>query len=49
MDSKSHDISVFFDVDPRVAVNTDDQEVVWGRARAGSILCSTWDPGNSAR
>ena len=37
VDSKSHDISVFFDVDPRVAVNTDDQEVVWGRARAGSL------------
>jgi hypothetical protein len=37
VDSKSHEISVFFDVDPRVAVNTDDQEVVWGRARAGSL------------
>ncbi len=37
VDSKSHDISIFFDVDPRVAVNTDDQDVVWGRARAGSL------------
>jgi hypothetical protein len=37
VDSKSHDISIFFDVDPRVAVNTDDQEVVWGRAHAGSL------------
>jgi hypothetical protein len=37
VDSKSHDVAVFFEVDPRVAVNTDDQEVVWGRARAGSL------------
>jgi hypothetical protein len=36
-DSKSHDVSIFFDVDPRVAVNTDDQDVVWGHAHAGSM------------
>jgi hypothetical protein len=37
VDSKLHEISVFLQVDPSVAVNTDDQEVVWGRARAGSL------------
>jgi hypothetical protein len=33
----SHDISLLVDVDPVIAVNTADQPVTWGRARAGNL------------
>ena len=37
VDGKKHDISIYFDVDPVFAVNTNDQQVTWSRARAGSL------------
>ncbi len=36
-DSASHDVTVFLDVDPRIAVNTGDQPVVWGRSHVGDL------------
>jgi hypothetical protein len=36
-DGKKHDVAVYFDADPVLAVNTQDQHVVWSRARAGSL------------
>jgi Domain of unknown function (DUF4965)/Domain of unknown function (DUF1793)/Domain of unknown function (DUF5127)/Domain of unknown function (DUF4964) len=36
-DAKTHQVSLFLDVDARVAVNTDDQEVIWGRSQAGTL------------
>ena len=36
-DAKSHQVSLYLDVDSRVAVNSDDQEVVWGRAHVGGL------------
>src|ERR1019366_5596714 len=36
-DSASHDVTVFLDVDPRIAVNTGDQAVVWGRSHVGNL------------
>ncbi len=32
-----HDVSIFLDVDPVIAVNTADQAVTWGRTRAGNL------------
>ncbi|MBV9766188.1 MAG: DUF4965 domain-containing protein [Acidobacteriaceae bacterium] len=36
-DAKRHDVSIYLDADPVLAVNTADQQVVWSRARAGSL------------
>jgi hypothetical protein len=36
-DGKKHDVQVYFDADPVLAVNTQEQHVVWSRARAGSL------------
>ncbi len=36
-DGKKHDISIYLDADPVLAVNTGDQQVIWSRARAGSL------------
>lgn len=36
-DGKQHDVSIYLDADPVLAVNTPDQHVVWSRARAGSL------------
>ncbi len=36
-DSKRHELSIYMDADPVVAVNTGDQHVVWSRARAGAL------------
>jgi hypothetical protein len=36
-DGKTHDISLYLDVDPIVAVNTVDEQVTWSRAHAGSL------------
>src|SRR6202043_2717990 len=33
----THDVSVLIDVDPVIAVNSDDQPVTWGRSKAGSL------------
>ena len=41
VDGKKHDISLYFDVDPVLAVNTNDQQVTWSRARAGSLTVLT--------
>src|SRR6202789_3044581 len=32
-DGRPHSVSVLLDVNPRVAVNTDDEEVTWGRSK----------------
>ena len=36
-DSTSHEVTVFLDVDPRIAVNTGDQPVTWGRSHIGNL------------
>jgi hypothetical protein len=36
-DGKGHDVSVCLDVDPRIAVNSDDEEVVWGRSHTRAL------------
>jgi hypothetical protein len=36
-DGKSHQVTLLLDIDPRIAVNTDDQPVVWGRAQAKGL------------
>ena len=33
----SHQVSILFDVNPVIAVNTPDEAVTWGRTRAGSL------------
>jgi hypothetical protein len=37
VDGKQHQVSVLLDVDPRIAVDKEDEPVVWSRARAGSL------------
>ncbi|MFL5627074.1 MAG: glutaminase domain-containing protein, partial [Ktedonobacteraceae bacterium] len=37
VDGKRHDTSIYLDIDPVLAVNTADQQVVWSRARAGGL------------
>jgi hypothetical protein len=36
-DSASHDVSLYLDVDPRIAVNTGDQQEVWSRSKTKSL------------
>jgi hypothetical protein len=36
-DSSQHQVQLYLDVDPRIAVDTTDQPVTWGRTRAGSL------------
>jgi len=36
-DSATHNVTVFIDVDPRIAVNTGDQPVTWSRTRTKSL------------
>jgi hypothetical protein len=36
-DSAAHDVSLFIDVEPRIAVNTPDQPVTWSRTRTKSL------------
>jgi len=37
IDGKKHEVSVLLDIDPRIAVDREDDPVVWGRSRAGSL------------
>ena len=36
-DSRSHEVSLFLDADPRIAVNSGDQPVVWGRTHLNGL------------
>lgn len=36
-DGHNHDVRLYFDVDPRIAVNSGDQPVVWGRSRTKNL------------
>jgi hypothetical protein len=36
-DGKAHDVAIFLDVDPRISVNSGDQQVTWSRARTQSL------------
>ncbi len=36
-DAKKHDVAIYLDVDPVLAVNSADQPVIWTRARAGAL------------
>ena len=36
-DSRTHDVSLFIDVDPRIAVNSPDQPVTWSHTRTSSL------------
>ena len=40
-DGKPHQVSLFLDVDPRIAVNTEDQDVTWGRAFTNDVRILT--------
>jgi hypothetical protein len=37
IDGKKHEVSVLLDIDPRIAVDREDDAVVWGRSRTGSL------------
>lgn len=37
IDSNKHEISIYFDADPVVGVNTPEQQVTWSRAQAGAL------------
>ena len=37
IDARPHKVSLLIDVSPRVAVDTQDEEVTWGRAKASSL------------
>lgn len=37
MDGRSHSAAVFLDVSPTIAVNTADQEVMWGRSKSRTL------------
>lgn len=37
IDAKSHKVDLYLDVDPRIAVNTGDQPVTWGRSVAQGL------------
>ena len=37
LDRKEHEVSVLLDIDPRIAVDREDDPVLWGRSRAGSL------------
>jgi hypothetical protein len=37
IDGKNHDVSVLLDVDPRIAIDREDDPVVWGRSRTASL------------
>jgi len=36
-DDRSHDVKLYLDVDSRIAVNSGDQQVVWGRSRTKNL------------
>ena len=36
-DGKNHKVAVCLDIDPRIAVNTADEPLVWGRSRATGL------------
>jgi hypothetical protein len=37
IDGKKHKVVIYLDADPVLALDTADQEVIWGRVRAGSL------------
>ena len=37
VDGKKHDVLIYLDADPVLALDTADQEVIWSRAHAGSL------------
>ena len=41
IDGKKHEVSIYLDADPVLAVNSVDQPVIWSRARAGSLTVLT--------
>ena len=36
-DGKGHDVSLYLEIDPRIAVNHGDQQVVWGRNQTANL------------